>query len=64
MVIIQTTLFAQLRSFETRVERSEKMNFYLYSPTPEKESYPLVVFLHGGGESGDDIELVLCPKSF
>ncbi len=34
------------------------MNFYLYSPAPDKESYPLVVFLHGGGESGDDIELV------
>jgi predicted peptidase len=57
-LIIHTSLFAQLDPFETTVTRNEKMNFYLYSPTLATELSPLVVFLHGGGESGDDIQLV------
>lgn len=58
LLIVHTSLFAQLDPFETTVTRNEKMNFYLYSPTPATELSPLVVFLHGGGEGGDDIELV------
>ena len=34
------------------------MNFLLYAPAEQQNALPLVVFLHGGGESGDDIEKV------
>ncbi len=53
-----TALHAQLQSLETSVSQTEKMNYLLYTPPQQKASYPLMVFLHGGGEGGDDIELV------
>jgi predicted peptidase len=36
------------------------MNYLLYQPKnyEEKESWPLLLFLHGAGERGDDLELV------
>lgn len=57
-ILINSSLRAQLTSFESCVSRSVTMNFYLYTPKLVEDSYPLVVFLHGGGESGDRIELV------
>ncbi len=51
-------ILAQMNSYSTAVERSEKMNFLFYHPEKELDSYPLVVFLHGGGESGDSVELL------
>lgn len=37
-----------------------EMNYLLYLPKDydQRESWPLLVFLHGGGERGDDLELV------
>ena len=37
-----------------------EMSYLLYLPTDydQKESWPLLVFLHGSGERGDDLELV------
>jgi len=49
---------AQLKAVETELVRTEKMNYLLYTPTGTQSQYPLVVFLHGGGEGGNDIELV------
>lgn len=49
---------AQLEAARVSVSRSEEMNRYLYTPPTGQEPYPLVVFLHGGGESGDSLALV------
>ncbi len=37
-----------------------KLNYLLYLPKDyeQKESFPLMLFLHGAGERGDDLELV------
>jgi predicted peptidase len=37
-----------------------KLNYLLYLPPDyeQKESWPLILFLHGAGERGDDLELV------
>ena len=49
-------------SMETVV--TEKLRYYLYYPEDYKvdslEQFPLLLFLHGGGESGDS--LVYCKK--
>lgn len=38
------------------------MNYLLYLPQDydkkNEEAYPLILFLHGGGEAGDDVEMV------
>lgn len=38
---------------------TNQINYYLYSPKDTSSSPPLVVFLHGGGEGGDSIQMVL-----
>ncbi len=46
---------------EFRSDESRVMNYLLYLPDGYGQSdatFPLVMFLHGGGEGGDDIELV------
>ncbi len=46
------------QTLETKVP--VKLNYLLYLPKDydQQESWPLVVFLHGAGERGDDLELV------
>jgi len=48
----------QPAKLETQVK--VEMGYLLYLPTDygKQESWPLVLFLHGAGERGDDLELV------
>jgi predicted peptidase len=50
----------QAKSFQRTISQTVSLNYLLYLP-PEYESrddWPLILFLHGRGESGDDLELV------
>lgn len=52
----------QAFTFETQVTRTVRLNYLLHLPrgygtNPEKE-WPLIFFLHGMGERGDDLELI------
>ncbi len=46
------------RIFEAKPDR--RLNYWLYQPEtyPERHSWPVILFLHGSGERGDDIQLV------
>lgn len=46
--------------FETKVTLSVKMNHWVYLPPnyDERDDWPLIVFLHGAGERGDDLNQV------
>ncbi|MGZ7238631.1 hypothetical protein ACXWO6_10470, partial [Streptococcus pyogenes] len=49
------------QSFERRVTRTYAGKFLLYLPKEfgrEKKKWPLLMFLHGSGERGDDLEKV------
>jgi len=49
------------KKFETTITKKLEMNYLLYLPEGYGvggEKWPLVVFLHGAGERGDDVELV------
>lgn len=48
-----------LEGFDFHVYREDNMdiNYGIYSPEDTKESRPLVIWLHGGGEGGQDIRL-------
>jgi predicted peptidase len=53
---------SRLESGQQEVVVSETLNYYLYYP-PEyrdnpKRDFPLLLFLHGGGESGASLELI------
>lgn len=50
------------RSLERKIEKTLKLDYLLflpenYKPDDDKE-WPLILFLHGAGERGDDIDLV------
>lgn len=57
----QTESGQKAHTFETRVTRNVDMGYLLYLP-PEygetKKDWPLMLFLHGMGERGDDLEMV------
>lgn len=44
--------------FEAEVTLTVKYNYLLYTPKDyaEKDAWPLMIFLHGAGERGDDLE--------
>lgn len=53
---------SQLIDAEMKTVTTEKLSYYLYYPegyesSPEKE-FPILLFLHGGGESGDSLTAV------
>lgn len=48
---------AQQKAMSMKVKNHSEINFLLYVPEV-KEDAPLLVFLHGGGEGGDDVEKV------
>ena len=56
--VLHGEVTAQMSAHRVIVERDQPMNYLLYRPEKTGEPLPLVVFLHGGGESGDNIELV------
>jgi predicted peptidase len=49
-------------SFETQVVKTVKLNYLLYLPKDygkdKEQKFPLIMFLHGAGERGDDLEKV------
>src|SRR5690606_21450287 len=49
------------RYFSARIELDVALRYLLYLPdgVSEREPLPLIVFLHGAGERGDDLSLVL-----
>ena len=51
----------QAKIFEKTICREARMNYLLYLPKEYDKAdkkWPLILFLHGAGERGDDIELV------
>jgi predicted peptidase len=52
----------QVHTFEVQVVRTVRLNYLLYLPqgysTEGQKKWPLILFLHGAGERGDDLELV------
>jgi predicted peptidase len=50
------------KTFETTISRTVKLQYLLFLPegyeTSEKKTWPLILFLHGAGESGSNINLV------
>jgi predicted peptidase len=52
----------QAHTFEVQVVRSVRLNYLLYLPqdysADEQKKWPTILFLHGAGERGDDLELV------
>lgn len=58
ITILFSAVHAQQKSYTTQITVKTKMNYLLYIPQEKSELMPLLVFLHGGGESGDDIEKV------
>lgn len=47
--------------FRQKITRTVTLNYLLYLPADYKvgnKNYPLILFLHGAGERGDDLELV------
>ncbi|AXG73371.1 phospholipase [Flavobacterium arcticum] len=45
-------------SFSTEVVVKKQLNYLLYSPESTKQLKPLIIFLHGSGEKGNDLERV------
>jgi len=52
----------QAQKFETQITMTVGLNYLLYLPkgynSDKKEKYPLILFLHGAGERGDDLNRV------
>jgi predicted peptidase len=52
----------QEKSFEQEITVKVKFNYLLYLPegyeTPGEKRWPMILFLHGAGESGDDLAKV------
>ena len=49
------------RSFHKTISKTVSMNYLLYLPreyVKENTRWPMILFLHGAGERGDDLELV------
>ena len=50
--------YAQQKAYTVKVKNQTEMNYLLYEPNNINGKAPLLVFLHGGGEGGDNIEVV------
>ncbi|MFZ1289584.1 MAG: discoidin domain-containing protein [Melioribacteraceae bacterium] len=50
----------QEKSFQKELVKNVQLNYLLYLPENyvEEEKFPLMIFLHGSGERGDDLEKV------
>jgi predicted peptidase len=49
----------QSRNLKLEVETHYELDYYLYSPPDEaQEKLPLILFLHGGGERGNNLEQI------
>ena len=45
-------------NFSKEIKTKLELQYILQLPTNQKEKFPLIVFLHGSGERGTDLELV------
>ncbi len=45
-------------TLKTEINQKKELNYVLYVPKAIKEKKPLIIFLHGSGEKGNDIEKV------
>lgn len=61
-LLTTSSLFPQQNAKTYRMNDTTKMQYLLYLPDnydkANTKQFPLLLFLHGGGESGNDIELV------
>lgn len=62
LLFFSAPLFAQQQAHVRTMNKDQPMNYLLYLPqeyanSPDQD-FPLLLFLHGGGEGGDDIEKV------
>lgn len=60
-VCLSATGFAQQDksgSFKTEIVQKKQLGYLLHSPEDAKGKKPLIVFLHGSGERGNDLEKV------
>lgn len=60
VLIFQLNCFSQeiKQSFSKEVKTKLEINYILDLPSNQKEKFPLLVFLHGSGERGTDLEIV------
>jgi len=62
LVSITAPLIAQQRAHVHTISKEQPINYLLYLPQEYTDSgeqvFPLLLFLHGGGEGGDDVEKV------
>lgn len=52
------------QSFKTEVKESFALNYILDLPKDSSKPFPLIVFLHGAGERGDNLEIVKAHSPF
>ncbi|RYJ44325.1 prolyl oligopeptidase family serine peptidase [Flavobacterium beibuense] len=45
-------------SFNVKIQHEKQLDYLLYEPEDTKEEKPLIIFLHGSGERGNDLEKV------
>jgi predicted peptidase len=60
-ILFTTTMFAQTEktgSFKTEIVQKVELGYLLHIPKEVKSKKPLIVFLHGSGEKGTDVELL------
>jgi len=62
LLFFSAPLFAQQQAHVRTINKDQPMNYLLYLPeeygSSGEQNFPLLLFLHGGGEGGDDIEKV------
>ena len=57
--VLHSSVIADQESRKATLSTGESVSYLLYEPkSSPDEKPPLLLFLHGGGESGDDIEKV------
>ena len=45
-------------SFNVKIQQEKQLDYLLYEPEDTKSAKPLIIFLHGSGERGNDLEKV------
>jgi len=59
---VNTSTGQRAHTFETQITKTVRLNYLLFLPKgygeKPQQKWPLILFLHGAGERGDDIELV------